>query len=478
METHNLIGGRFVDAGSGQRLSVLDPATDERIAEVPDCGAAEATAVVDAAAEALPAWRARPVDERAAIVGRLGAAMLEHADELATLLTREQGKPLAEARGEIAYAASFLSWAAAEAPRLHGELVPAPSGGKRIMVLRQPVGVTAAITPWNFPAAMITRKLGPALAVGCTMVVKPAEQTPLSALAIARLAHEVGVPPGVLGVITGDAVSIAEAWMQHPALRKLSFTGSTAVGKALIRQSAQRVTRLSLELGGHAPFIVFDDADLDAAVTGAMASKFRNMGQTCICPNRFFVQAGVYEAFAAKLQAALVDTRLGHGLDDGVTAGPLIDDDAVAKVQQHVDNAREQGGRVRMGGKVVQPRPELRPRFFAPTIVEGLSGSMQMSREETFGPVVGLRRFADEAQALREANDTDYGLAAYCYTRDASRIWRMAEGLDYGIVGINDAAVSTARAPFGGMKQSGWGREGGRWVMEAYTEIKYVSWGL
>ncbi|MEM7157975.1 MAG: NAD-dependent succinate-semialdehyde dehydrogenase [Myxococcota bacterium] len=459
-------------------LIVRDPATDEEVGRAPAQGRAEAHAAVDAAAEALPAWRARSVDDRATILRRLADRMLADRDALATLMTREQGKPLAEAQGEVAYAASFIEWAAEDAKRLHGEVVPAAAADKRIVVTRQPVGVTAAITPWNFPAAMITRKLGPALAVGCTMVVKPAEQTPLTALALAERAADAGVPPGVFGVVTGEPEPIADGLLAHPALRKLSFTGSTEVGKLLAAKAAQRVLRVSLELGGHAPFIVFDDADLDAAVAGAIASKFRNMGQTCICPNRFFVQKGVYEAFAARLEAALSAMRLGHGLTEGVTAGPLIDDAGVAKVRRHLADARQRGATLRCGGDVVRPTPELTERFVRPTILDGVDASMLISREETFGPVVGLRAFETEAEAIALANDTDYGLAAYFYTRDASRVWRVSEGLEYGIIGANDAAVSTARAPFGGVKQSGIGREGGRWVMEEYTEVKYLSWGL
>jgi len=476
MERLNLIDGHWVSARSGDRLVVRDPATDEEVATVPRGGREEASDAIDAAARALPAWRAATVDARATILHRLARTMLDRSDALARVMTREQGKPLAEARGEVAYAASFIDWAAEEGKRLHGEVVPAAAADKRILVLRRPVGVTAAITPWNFPAAMITRKLGPALAVGCTMVIKPARQTPLTALALAELAVEAGVPSGVLNVITGDAGAIGDALLGDPRVRKLSFTGSTEIGKQLVVKSAQHVTRLSLELGGHAPFLVFDDADLDAAVAGVLASKLRNAGQTCICPNRFFVQAGVYEAFANKLRAALGGTRLGHGLHDGVTMGPLIDDAAVQKVREHVDDALAHGARLRCGGEVVRPGPELTARFFQPTILDDVDGSMLIDHEETFGPVVGLRRFEHEAEALALANDSRYGLAGYVYTRDAGRVWRMAEALEYGILGINDGAPSTARAPFGGMKESGYGREGGRWVMNEYTEVKYVSW--
>lgn len=478
MERLDLIDGRWVTARSGDRLVVRDPATDEEVATVPWGGREEALAAIEAAARALPAWRSTTADERAAILHRLAVAMHDRREALAELMTREQGKPLAEARGEVSYAASFIEWAAEEGKRLHGEVVPAAAADKRILVLRRPVGVTAAITPWNFPAAMIARKLGPALAVGCTMVVKPARQTPLTALALAELAHEAGVPPGVLNVITGDSAAIGDALLGDPRVRKLSFTGSTEVGKQLIAKSAQHVTRLSLELGGHAPFLVFDDADLDAAVAGVLTSKLRNAGQTCICPNRFFVHAAVYEAFATRLQAALGRTRLGHGLHDGVTQGPLIDDAAVDKVREHVADALEHGARLRHGGEAVRPAPELTARFFQPTILDDVDGSMLIGHEETFGPVVGLQRFTTEDEALALANDSRYGLAAYAYTRDPRRVWRMAEELEYGIIGVNDGAPSTARAPFGGMKESGYGREGGRWVMSEYTELKYVSWGI
>ncbi|MCA9675669.1 MAG: NAD-dependent succinate-semialdehyde dehydrogenase, partial [Myxococcales bacterium] len=415
---------------------------------------------------------------RARPLRRLAELMLERADALATLMTREQGKPLAEARGEIAYAASFIEWAAEEAKRIYGETVPASHPDKRILVLRQPVGVTACITPWNFPAAMITRKLGPALAAGCTMVVKPAAQTPLSALALGELAIEAGIPAGVVNIVTGDARAIGGAIFDAPVVRKVSFTGSTEVGQQLMVQAAQHVTRLSLELGGHAPFLVFDDADLDAAVRGAMATKFRNSGQTCICANRFFVQAGVHDAFVARLSAAVADLRLGHGLDDDVTVGPLIDDAAMAKVADHVDDARRKGARLVIGGAAATPRPGLTARFFQPTILDGFTDQMKVCHEETFGPVAPVRRFTTEDEAIALANASPFGLAAYFYTRDASRLMRVAERLEYGIVGANDGAPSTAQAPFGGVKASGFGREGGRYVMHEYLDIKYVSWGL
>jgi succinate-semialdehyde dehydrogenase/glutarate-semialdehyde dehydrogenase len=427
--------------------------------------------------EALASWRARTAYDRGKILRRIAGMMLERQEPLAQLMTREQGKPLAEARGEIAYAASFIDWAAEEGKRLYGELVPASAENKRILVMRQPVGVTACITPWNFPTAMIARKLGPALACGCTMVVKPAEQTPLSAIALAEIALEAGLPAGVMNVITGDSAAIGKELFSNPAVRKVSFTGSTEVGKILIKQSAENVTRLSLELGGHAPFLVFDDADVQAAVAGAMGSKYRNMGQTCVCPNRFYVQEGIYDEFVAGLTEAVEALRIGSGLEEGVQVGPLIDDSAMEKVERHVSDALDKGGKLRTGGKRAQVKG-LADRFYTPTIVEDFSPDMAMACEETFGPVSPLRRFKHEDEALEMANDSPYGLASYFFTRDASRLMRVAERLEYGIVGANDGMPSTAQAPFGGVKQSGIGREGGRYVMHEYTEIKYVSWGL
>jgi succinate-semialdehyde dehydrogenase/glutarate-semialdehyde dehydrogenase len=478
MRNLNLIGGQWVRAVAGGELAVTDPATDDVITRVPSGAAEDARAAIDAAAAALPGWRARTALERARPLRRLADLMIERCDELATLMTREQGKPLAEARGEIAYAASFIEWAAEEGRRLYGELIPASHRDKRILVMRQPVGVTACVTPWNFPAAMITRKLGPALAVGCTMVVKPASQTPLTALAIGALAVEAGIPAGVVNIVVGDPRAIVGELLANPIVRKLSFTGSTEVGKRLLAQSAQHLTRLSLELGGHAPFLVFDDADVDAAVRGAIATKFRNAGQTCICANRFYVQAGVHERFTAELARAVEAMSIGYGLDAGVAIGPLIDDAAVSKVQEHVDDARGHGARLVTGGGLVRPRDGLTNRFFQPTILDGLTGQMKIDHEETFGPVAPIRRFTHEDEAVALANASPYGLAAYFYTRDASRLMRVAEGLEYGIVGANDGAPSTAQAPFGGVKQSGHGREGGHHVMDEYVDIKYVSWGL
>jgi succinate-semialdehyde dehydrogenase/glutarate-semialdehyde dehydrogenase len=478
MQTRNLIGGEWVGARSGATLEVRNPATDEVIAEVPDGSTEETRAAIEAAAAALPGWRARTAADRGAILRRLAELMLAQTERLARLMTLEQGKPLAEARGEIAYAASFVDWAAEEGKRLYGETIPASAPDKRILVLRQPVGVTASITPWNFPTAMITRKLGPALASGCTMVVKPAESTPLSALAIGELAVEAGVPPGVIGIVTGDAAAIGDELLGNPSVRKLSFTGSTEVGKLLMTKAATNVTRLSLELGGHAPFLVFDDADLDAAVAGAMATKFRNAGQTCICANRILVQAGVHAAFRDRLATAIAGLRVGDGLDDGVTIGPLIDDAAVEKVEAHVEDARRRGAKVVCGGTRARPGERYADRFYAPTLLDGVTPGMLVSTEETFGPVAPIGVFADEAEAVARANDCRFGLAAYFYTRDAGRLMRVAEALEYGIVGANDGAPSTAQAPFGGVKESGFGREGGHHVMHEYTDVKYVSWKL
>ncbi len=478
MQTRNLIDGEWTGAPSGATFVVKDPATDQVIAEVPDGGAEHARAAISAARAALPSWRDRPAAERARPLQRLAALMLEHRERLARLMTREQGKPLAESSGEIAYAASFIEWAAEEAKRVYGETIPASRPDQRILVLRKAVGVVAAITPWNFPAAMITRKLGPALAAGCTMVVKPAEQTPLSALAIGELAIEAGIPRGVLNIVTGNPVAIGGAIFADPSVRKVSFTGSTEVGRKLMVAAADNLVRLSLELGGHAPFLVFDDADVDAAVAGAIKSKFRNAGQTCICPNRFFVQSGVYDEFVTKLAAALESQVIGSGLEPGTTIGPLIDDDAVAKVRDHIDDARTRGATLRTGGEVIRPAAGLTERFCRPTILEGIDATMKVSHEETFGPVAPIRRFTHETEGIELANDSPFGLASYFYTRDAARVWRVAERLEYGIVGANDGAPSTAQAPFGGVKQSGFGREGGHHGMHEYLDIKYVSIGL
>jgi len=392
-------------------------------------------------------------------------------------MTMEQGKPLAEAKGEIAYAASFLDWAAEEGKRIYGDIVPSSAADKRILVLRQPVGVAAIITPWNFPAAMITRKLGPALASGCTVVIKPAEETPLSALAIGELACEAGIPPGVINIVTGDAATIGDALFSDNRVRKLSFTGSTEVGRLLMSKASRNLLRLSLELGGHAPFIVFDDADLDLAVPAAVACKFRNAGQTCICANRFYVQRGVAEEFTSRFAQAIGALRVGNGLENGVQIGPLINDAAVEKVESHVEDARMRGGDMPVGGKRITVAG-LADRFYAPTLVSGMTPEMLLAREETFGPVAPVATFGDEAEVIALANASEYGLAAYFFTRSASRLMRVAEALEYGVIGANDGAPSTAQAPFGGMKHSGFGREGGRYAMDEYTELKYVSWRL
>ncbi|MCB9839210.1 MAG: NAD-dependent succinate-semialdehyde dehydrogenase [Phycisphaeraceae bacterium] len=477
MQTRNLINNQWIDADSGATIDVLDPATDERIAVIPSCGAAETRRAIEAAAAALPEWRSWTAEERAVPLRRLAQLMVEHRERLARLMTSEQGKPLSEARGEIDYARSFIAWAAEEGKRVCGETIPASTRDKRILVLRQPVGVAAAITPWNFPSAMITRKMGPALACGCTMVIKPSELTPLSAFALGELAIEAGIPAGVVNIVTGDAPAIGAELCANPTVRKLSFTGSTAVGRILMRQGAENLTRLSLELGGHAPFLVFDDADVEAALSGAMASKFRNTGQTCICANRFYVQDGIYDEFVAGLEAQLGSLRVGRGVDEGVQVGPLINDAAMDKVESQVADARDKGGRVRAGGARVAVAG-CANRFYAPTLLEGFTRDMTIATQETFGPVAPVQRFTHESQAIEAANDSEFGLAAYFYSRDASRLMRVAEALEYGVVGANDGAPSTAQAPFGGVKHSGFGREGGRYVMHEYLETKYVSWGL
>lgn len=477
MQTACLIDGQWVQADSGATIDVVNPATDRVIATVPKMGGAETTRAIGAAFGAWDAWKARTAEDRGKLLTALGAAMMRDADRLAALMTAEQGKPLAEAKGEIAYGASFLFWAAEEGKRMYGEIIPASAPNKRILVLRQSVGVAAIITPWNFPAAMITRKLGPALAAGCPVVIKPSEQTPLSALAIAELAVEVGIPAGVVNVVTGDSKAIGAAMLDDDRVRKLSFTGSTGVGRILMRGAANHLLRLSLELGGHAPFIVFDDADLDGAVAAAVACKFRNAGQTCICANRFIVQDGIYDRFIARFGEAIGALKIGDGTGADVKIGPLINDEAVAKVEEQIEDAVSKGARVAVGGKRVSIEG-LADRFYAPTLVEGMTTDMKMFHEETFGPVAPVCRFKDEDEAIALANDSEFGLAAYFFTRDASRLMRVAERLEYGIIGANDGGPSTAQAPFGGVKHSGFGREGGKYVMDEYTELKYVSWGL
>jgi succinate-semialdehyde dehydrogenase / glutarate-semialdehyde dehydrogenase len=467
------IDAAWVPADDGATIAVSNPATAERLGVIPKMGAAETRRAIQAAARALPAWAARTAKERAGVLRRWFDLMLANQDDLAVLMTAEQGKPLAESKGEIAYAASFIEWFAEEGKRLYGDVIPGHQADKRILVLRQPVGVVAAITPWNFPAAMITRKAGPALAAGCTMVCKPATQTPYSALALAELGSRAGLPPGAFNVVTGSAAEIGGEMTSNPLVRKLTFTGSTEIGKKLMVQCAATVKKLSLELGGNAPFIVFDDADLDAAVQGAIASKYRNTGQTCVCANRLLVQAGVYDEFAHKLTEAVRKLRVGDGLAGVTDQGPLIDAKAVAKVEEHVADAVAKGARLALGGK----RHSLGGTFFEPTILTGVTSKMLVAREETFGPVAPLFKFESEAEAIAMANDTEFGLAAYLYTRDLARSWRVSEAIEYGIVGLNTGIISTEVAPFGGVKESGTGREGSKYGILDYTELKYICVG-
>ncbi len=467
------LNGQWCDADNGASFTVTNPATGETIGTVPNMGVAETRRAIDTANAAWCAWRAKTAKERSAILRKWNDLMLANVDDLAHIMTVEQGKPLTESRGEITYAASFIEWFAEEAKRVNGDTLQSPWPDRRLMVLKEPIGVCAAITPWNFPAAMIARKVGPALAAGCPMVVKPAEATPYSALAMAVLAERAGVPAGVFSVITGDARAIGGEMTSNPIVRKLSFTGSTEVGRLLMQQSAPTVKKLSLELGGNAPFIVFDDADLDAAVEGAIMSKYRNAGQTCVCANRLYVQDGVYDAFADKLVAAVKKLKVGNGLEPGVTQGPLIDADAVLKVEQHVADALAKGGNVLAGGK----RHGLGHTFYEPTVIANVTSDMRVAKEETFGPVAPLFRFKTDAEAIAMANDTEFGLAAYFYSRDIGRIWRVAEGLESGMVGINTGLISNEIAPFGGVKQSGLGREGSKYGMDDYLVIKYLCIG-
>jgi len=467
------IDGIWTAADNGESVTIRNPANGSTVGTVPMMRGAETRRAIDAAAKAQPKWAARTAKERGALLRRFAELMLANTDDLAVIMTAEQGKPLAEAKGEIAYAASFIEWFAEEGKRIYGDIIPTFRTDSRLLVLRQPVGVAAAITPWNFPAAMITRKLGPALAAGCSFVCKPAPQTPFSALALAELATRAGIPAGVFNVVTGDAEAIGGELTGNPLVRKLSFTGSTAVGKKLIAQCAGTVKKVSMELGGNAPFIVFDDADLDAAVQGAMASKYRNTGQTCVCANRLYVQAGVYEEFAHRLVKAVATLRVGDGLAGPTDQGPLIDERAVAKVQSHIADAVDKGARIACGGKT----HALGSNFFEPTVLLDVTPGMRVAREETFGPVAPLFRFETEADVLRMANDTEFGLAAYFYTRDLARSWRMEEALEYGIVGVNTGLFSTEVAPFGGVKESGLGREGSRYGIDEYTELKYVCVG-
>ena len=470
------IDGRWVDADDGATFDVLNPATGEPIAAVPRMGAAETLRAIEAADRALPSWRAALARDRARIMRRWADLMLERQEELATLLTAEQGKPLAESRVEVAYAASFLEWFGEEGKRVYGDTIPTYAPDRRIVVTKEPVGVTAGITPWNFPAAMPTRKAAPALAAGCTMVLKPAEQTPLTALAVMRIGEEAGLPAGVLSVVTGDAEDapeIGRVLTHSPLVRKLGFTGSTEVGKLLMAACAGQVKKVSLELGGNAPFIVFDDADLDAAVAGALLCKYRNSGQTCISANRILVQDGVYDEFVERFCDGARGLLVADGFTEGAKVGPLIDGPALEKVRCHVADAREQGAELLLGGEV----HERGGQFFAPTVLTGISETMLMANEETFGPVAGISRFSTEADAIRRANDTPYGLASYFYSGDMARVWRVSEGLEYGILGINTGVISTEVAPFGGVKESGIGREGSHYGIDEWLEIKYLCMG-
>jgi len=467
------IDGAWVDADNNQTFAVTNPANGEVLGAVPEMGRAETARAIAAADAALPAWRAKTAKERAGVLKKWFDLVMENQEDLAHLMTAEQGKPLTEARGEIVYGASFIEWFAEEAKRLYGETVPTNAPNRRIQVIKQPIGVVASITPWNFPNAMITRKCAPAMAAGCTVVAKPAEDTPYSALALAVLAERAGIPKGVFNVVTGIPKEIGGEITSNPVVRKVSFTGSTAVGKLLMKQCADTVKKVSLELGGNAPFIVFDDADLDAAIEGVMASKYRNAGQTCVCANRIYVQDGVYESFAEKMAAAVGELKVGSGFDDGISQGPLINAAAIEKVEILVADAVSKGAKVVVGGA----RHELGGTFYTPTILTDVTNEMACASEEIFGPVAPLYRFSDEADVIKQANDTPYGLAAYFYARDIGRVYRVAEALEYGIVGINEGIISTEVAPFGGVKESGLGREGGKYGIEEFVEVKYLCIG-
>ncbi|GAA0586155.1 NADP-dependent succinate-semialdehyde dehydrogenase [Caenispirillum bisanense] len=468
------IDGAWAGADSGKTFAVTNPADGKELAQVPDMGAAETRRAIEAADRALPGWRAKTAKERATILRKWFELIMAAQEDLAKIMTAEQGKPLAEARGEVAYGASFIEWFAEEGKRIYGDVIPSHGADKRILVLKQPIGVVAAITPWNFPNAMITRKCAPALAAGCTVVIKPGEDTPLSALALAELAERAGIPAGVFNIVTtANAKEVGGELTANPIVRKLSFTGSTQIGKLLMQQCAGTVKKVSLELGGNAPFIVFDDADLDAAVAGAMMSKYRNAGQTCVCANRILVQSSVYDAFAAKLAEAVRKMKVGSGFEEGVTTGPLINEKGIAKVERLVEDAVAKGAKVEIGGK----RHEAGSNFYEPTILTNVSKDMELFSEEIFGPVAPLFKFDTEEEAIRMANDTQYGLAAYFYARDIGRIWRVSEALEYGILGINEGIISTEVAPFGGIKESGIGREGSKYGMDDFIEIKYLCMG-
>ncbi len=464
------IGNEWVDADNAKTVDVTNPATGEVLGTIPFCGADETKRAIDAANESLNAWRSKTAGERAAVLRRWNDLLMENQEDLALLMTAEQGKPLAESRGEIAYAAAFFEWFSEEAKRVYGDVIPQTVSSQRLVVIKQPVGVVAAITPWNFPSAMITRKAGAALAAGCTMVVKPATATPYSALAIAELAQRAGVPAGVFNVVTGSSSAIGKELTANPIVRKLTFTGSTQVGKRLMRDCADTMKRVSMELGGNAPFIVFDDADIDAAVEGAMACKYRNSGQTCVCANRLYVQAGVYDEFCKKFTVAVEALKVGNGIEEGVQQGPLIDMSAVETVESHTEDAVSKGGRVLTGGK----RHALGGTFFAPTIIADATDEMRVAKEETFGPLAPVFKFMTEEEVIQKANDTEYGLAAYFFTRDIGRTWRVGEKLEYGLIGINSGIISNPVAPFGGVKESGNGREGSKYGLDDYLEIKYM----
>lgn len=467
------LNGHWTPADRGETITVTNPATGSPLGAVPKMGCAETRRAIGAAAEAFPSWRARTAKDRSGILRRWFELIMANQNDLAIIMTAEQGKPLAESKGEIAYAASFIEWFAEEGKRLYGDTIPGYTTDKRIVVIKEPIGVCAAITPWNFPAAMITRKAGPALAAGCTMVVKPASATPFSALALAELGERAGIPPGVFSVITGSAAAIGDELTANPLVRKLTFTGSTDIGKQLMAQCAGTVKKVSLELGGNAPFIVFDDADLDAAVEGAIASKYRNTGQTCVCTNRMLVQSGVYDTFVRKLSEAVAHMKVGNGLTGDVQQGPLINMAAVEKLEEHIADAVAKGARVVFGGK----RHNLGGTFFEPTIMTGVTAEMLVAKEETFGPLAPVFRFDSDDEAVRMANDTEFGLAAYFYSRDITRVWKTAEALEYGMVGINTGLISTEVAPFGGVKESGIGREGSKYGIEEFVEIKYLCMG-
>ena len=468
------INGTWCDADTQQTLDVTNPATGCVIGTIPKMGTDETRRAIEAANAAQPLWRAKTASERSRILRKWFELILENQEDLAMIMTSEQGKPLAEARGEMTYAASFIEWFAEEAKRVYGDTIPSPRADARIVVVKEPIGVCVAITPWNFPAAMITRKAGAALAAGCTMVIKPATQTPFSALALVALAARAGVPAGVLSIVTGSAKEIGGEMTSNPLVRKLSFTGSTQIGIQLLKECAPTVKKTSMELGGNAPFIVFDDADMDAAIAGAMLSKFRNAGQTCVCANRMLVQAGIYDTFAKKLAETVAKLNVGNGLEDGITQGPMIDDKAVAKVEELIADATSKGANIAIGGK----RHPLGKSFFAPTVLTNVNNTMLVAKEEIFGPVAPLFKFNTEAEAIQMANDTEFGLAAYFFTKDMSRVWRVSEALEYGMLGINTGAISNEMSPFGGIKSSGLGREGSKYGIEDYLEIKYLCMGI